>query len=79
MFSMASRKNRSGQQATVFVSELSTVSICWNREIGMRFAELERKLGEIDRARAIYAHLSQICDPRVSTRMCSYDKALLYF
>ena len=31
----------------------------------MRFAQLERKLGEIDRARAIYAHASQFCDPRV--------------
>jgi len=36
------------------------------RQMGMRFAELETKLGEIDRARAIYAHTSQICDPRVS-------------
>ena len=32
----------------------------------LRFADLERKLGEIDRARAIYAHCSQMCDPRVS-------------
>lgn len=32
----------------------------------LRFADLERKLGEIDRARAIYAHASQIADPRVS-------------
>lgn len=30
-----------------------------------RFAGLERKMGEIDRARAIYAHASQFCDPRV--------------
>lgn len=30
-----------------------------------RFAQMERKLGEIDRARAIYAHASQFCDPRV--------------
>ncbi|XP_045203954.2 pre-mRNA-splicing factor SYF1-like isoform X2 [Mercenaria mercenaria] len=34
------------------------------REMCIRFADLERKLGEIDRARAIYAHCSQICDPR---------------
>jgi pre-mRNA-splicing factor SYF1 len=32
----------------------------------LRFAALERKLGEIDRARAIYAHASQFCDPRVA-------------
>lgn len=31
----------------------------------LRFAQLERKLGEIDRARAVYAHASQFCDPRV--------------
>ncbi|WFD30540.1 pre-mRNA-splicing factor syf1 [Malassezia sp. CBS 17886] len=30
----------------------------------LRFAQLERKLGEIDRARAIYAHASQFCNPR---------------
>ncbi|TFK54825.1 hypothetical protein OE88DRAFT_1653335 [Heliocybe sulcata] len=32
----------------------------------MRFANLERKLGEIDRARAVYAHASQFCDPRLN-------------
>jgi pre-mRNA-splicing factor SYF1 len=31
----------------------------------LRFAALERKLGEIDRARAVYAHGAQFCDPRV--------------
>lgn len=35
----------------------------------LRFADLERKLGEIDRARAIYAHASQIADPRVSEKL----------
>jgi len=35
-----------------------------SREMCMRFADLERKLGEIDRARALYAYCSQICDPR---------------
>ncbi|OCF37080.1 pre-mRNA-splicing factor SYF1 [Kwoniella heveanensis CBS 569] len=34
-------------------------------EMCKRFARMERKLGEIDRARAIYAHASQFCDPRV--------------
>jgi pre-mRNA-splicing factor SYF1 len=32
---------------------------------------LERKLGEIDRARAIYAHASQFCDPRVNQKFWS--------
>lgn len=36
------------------------------RTMYLRFAELETKLGEIDRARAIYSHCSQICDPRVT-------------
>ena len=36
-----------------------------NREICIRYADMERKLGEIDRARAIYVHCSQICDPKV--------------
>lgn len=35
-------------------------------EMCLRFAQLERKLGEIDRARVIYAHASQFCDPRVN-------------
>ena len=34
-------------------------------EMCLRFAAMERKLGEIDRARAVYAHASQFCDPRV--------------
>lgn len=31
----------------------------------MRFADMERKLGEIDRARAVYTYASQFSDPRV--------------
>ncbi|CAH0521027.1 unnamed protein product [Peronospora belbahrii] len=30
----------------------------------LKFAEMETKLGEFDRARAIYAHASQFCNPR---------------
>jgi pre-mRNA-splicing factor SYF1 len=33
-------------------------------EMGLRFAELERKFGEIDRARSIYTHICQFSDPR---------------
>ena len=36
------------------------------RDMCLRYADLERKLGEIDRARGIYSHCSQMCDPRVS-------------
>jgi pre-mRNA-splicing factor SYF1 len=33
----------------------------------LKYAELEKKLGEIDRARAIYVHASQYCDPSMDT------------
>jgi pre-mRNA-splicing factor SYF1 len=32
----------------------------------LKFADMEKRLGEIDRARAIYGHASQFCDPRTS-------------
>jgi pre-mRNA-splicing factor SYF1 len=34
-----------------------------SKTLTTRFAEFERKLGEIDRARALYAHASQFSDP----------------
>ncbi|KAI9713600.1 MAG: pre-mRNA-splicing factor syf1 [Bogoriella megaspora] len=34
------------------------------KEMGVKFAEMERRLGEIDRARAIWVHSSQFADPR---------------
>lgn len=36
------------------------------KEMCLRFANMERGVGEIDRARAIYAHGSQFADPRTS-------------
>eukprot|EP00736_Rhodelphis_marinus_P012111 Rmarinus@m.28163 len=36
-----------------------------SKEMCLRYAELERQLGEIDRARAIFIHASQFADPRV--------------
>lgn len=36
------------------------------KEMCLKFADMERKLGELDRSRTIYAHCSQMCDPRVS-------------
>jgi pre-mRNA-splicing factor SYF1 len=32
--------------------------------MGLRYSRLEKKLGEVDRARAIYTHLSQFSDPQ---------------
>ncbi|KAM9313486.1 pre-mRNA-splicing factor SYF1 [Gastrophryne carolinensis] len=36
------------------------------REMCLRFADMECKLGEIDRARAVYSYCSQMCDPRLT-------------
>ena len=36
------------------------------RDMCLKFAEMERRLGEIDRARAVYGHASQFCDPRTT-------------
>ncbi|SOV07008.1 Pre-mRNA-splicing factor SYF1 [Ustilago sp. UG-2017a] len=49
------------ERAIESLPDRQTADIC------LRFADLERKLGEIDRARAIYAHASQFCDPRTHT------------
>ncbi|KAK4985383.1 pre-mRNA-splicing factor syf1 [Elasticomyces elasticus] len=35
------------------------------KEMCLKFADMERRLGEVDRARAIYGHASQFADPRV--------------
>jgi pre-mRNA-splicing factor SYF1 len=48
------------ERAITVLSDKQTAQMC------LRFAAMERKLGEIDRARAIYAHASQFCDPRVN-------------
>ncbi|KAN0061209.1 pre-mRNA-splicing factor syf1 [Thecaphora frezii] len=49
------------ERAIELLPDRQTADMC------LRFANLERKLGEIDRARAIYAHASQFCDPRTHT------------
>ena len=36
------------------------------KDMCLKFAEMEKRLGEIDRARAIYGHASQFCDPRTT-------------
>ena len=37
-------------------------------EFSLKFAELERGLGEVDRARAIYTHASQFANPKTEPR-----------
>jgi pre-mRNA-splicing factor SYF1 len=41
------------------------------RDMCLKFADMEKRLGEIDRARAIYGHASQFCDPRTSPHFWS--------
>lgn len=36
------------------------------KEMCLKFADMEKRLGEIDRARAIFGHASQFCDPRTN-------------
>jgi len=35
------------------------------KDMCIQYADVERRLGEIDRARAIYGHAAQFCDPRI--------------
>jgi pre-mRNA-splicing factor SYF1 len=41
------------------------------KAMAIKYARLERTLGEIDRARAIYTYSSQFCDPRVDQQFWS--------
>jgi len=49
---------------TIYEKAISELTDEHARDFCVRFADMETKLGEIDRARAIYAHGSQMCDPR---------------
>jgi pre-mRNA-splicing factor SYF1 len=33
--------------------------------MSLKFAQVERNLGEVDRARVIYSHCAEICNPEV--------------
>lgn len=43
-------------------------------DIGLKFAAIERKLGEIDRSRGILLHLSQFCDPSKQENLDNFWK-----
>ena len=47
------------ERAIAALPDTAAKSMC------LKFADMERRLGEIDRARAIYGHASQFADPRV--------------
>lgn len=47
------------EKAIEMLPDSDAAAIC------LQYAQLEVKLGEIDRARAIYSYAAQMCDPRV--------------
>jgi pre-mRNA-splicing factor SYF1 len=48
----------------IYERAISELSDDHSRQICVEFADMERKLGEVDRARAIWQHGSQFADPR---------------
>ncbi|KXH51185.1 pre-mRNA-splicing factor SYF1 [Colletotrichum simmondsii] len=50
----------------IYEKAVSTLPDNEARDMCLKFADMEKRLGEIDRARAIYGHASQFCDPRTS-------------
>lgn len=51
----------------IYEKAIESLPYSKSREMCVLFAEMETKLGEVDRARAIYAHCSQMCDPRLTS------------
>merc|ERR1711862_408932 len=53
-----------GRTREIYEKALQNLPDKWIGKMGMQYADLECKLGEVDRARAIYIHCSQFSDPR---------------
>jgi pre-mRNA-splicing factor SYF1 len=51
---------------SIYERAIATLPDVEARDMCLKFADMEKRLGEIDRARAIYGHASQFCDPRTS-------------
>lgn len=66
-FYIAKTASNFGLAATrpIYESAISSLPDASAATMCLRFARLETKLGEIDRARGIYSYASQFCDPRV--------------
>ncbi|KAK4103562.1 TPR-like protein [Parathielavia hyrcaniae] len=50
----------------IYERAIATLPDSEARDMCLKFADMEKRLGEIDRARAIYGHASQFCDPRTN-------------
>lgn len=57
-------KVREVYESAIEAPEAEALSNKDTRELCLRYAMLEKKLGEVDRARAILVHASQFADPR---------------
>lgn len=55
----------------IYEKAISTLPDAEVRDMCLKFADMEKRLGEIDRARAIYGHASQFCDPRTNPEFWS--------
>merc|ERR1719265_101502 len=68
MYSILLRKTAElfGQTRTreIYEQAIDTVPQVRIKNVCMRYAKMETMLGEVDRARGIYTHASQFCDPR---------------
>merc|ERR1719245_336701 len=61
----------------IYEKAIEILSEAESRQMCVRFAEMETKLGEIDRARAIYIHASQMCVrfAEMETKLGEIDRA----
>ncbi|MBE3041040.1 hypothetical protein IMZ48_00315 [Candidatus Bathyarchaeota archaeon] len=55
----------------IYEKAISTLADAEVKDMCLKFADMEKRLGEIDRARAIYGHASQFCDPRTNPEFWS--------
>eukprot|EP01091_Cochliopodium_minus_P008222 TRINITY_DN1820_c0_g1_i2.p1 TRINITY_DN1820_c0_g1~~TRINITY_DN1820_c0_g1_i2.p1 ORF type:complete len:668 (-),score=225.36 TRINITY_DN1820_c0_g1_i2:59-2062(-) len=53
---------------SIFEQAISSLPDKYVKDLCLKYATLEKKLGEIDRARAIYSHASQFCDPNIDSQ-----------
>ena len=53
---------------SIFEQAISSLPDKFVKDLCLKYASLEKKLGEIDRSRAIYSHASQFCNPNVDNQ-----------
>ncbi|PHH66323.1 hypothetical protein CDD82_1569 [Ophiocordyceps australis] len=58
----------------IYESAITALPDSEAKDMCVKFADMEKRLGEIDRARAIYKYASQFCDPRTNGDFWEYWK-----